>query len=486
MGHDVGGRGAPPPLQGSISIDSVPRVPLRSTLGYIPVLTGRMVNRSYRAHGEQMSEGNIEWYKCFMPWKTTNHMTQRELFINDYLRRDDTMTALCRRYGIQRRIGYKWVERYQQNGRPGLEDRSRAPLHHRNRSSPETVERILAIRREHPLWGAPKIRALLQDTAPRRKPPAASTIGEILRHEGLTRPGKKRRRTPPYQQPLAHAGAPNDVVSIDFKGWFRARNGERIDPLTLIDNHSRYVLCCQALDACDYEHVRAVMATVFREYGLPKRIRSDNGAPFASRAIAGLSRLSIWWVKLGIEVERIPPGTPSANGRQERFHRTLKQHTAEPPAATRRAQQREFGRFCREYNEQRPHQALGQRRPASVYYASPRSYHGQLPAVEYPVGYVRRMVGKRGEMYWRGRRIFVSEVLAGEPVGLEAIDDGIYRVWLAGLELGRFDVRENRVAPLSPRGDSGALGGPSQVPAATPAEESDKIVGKEKVFTCAP
>ena len=419
--------------------------------------------------------------------------------------------------------GYKWVERYQQSarcraaphGRPGLEDRSRAPptdrrhlsrpladravfqslglerpiwapLHHRNRSSPETVERILAIRREHPLWGAPKIRALLQDTAPRRKPPAASTIGEILRHEGLTRPGKKRRRTPPYQQPLAHAGAPNDVVSIDFKGWFRARNGERIDPLTLIDNHSRYVLCCQALDACDYEHVRAVMATVFREYGLPKRIRSDNGAPFASRAIAGLSRLSIWWVKLGIEVERIPPGTPSANGRQERFHRTLKQHTAEPPAATRRAQQREFGRFCREYNEQRPHQALGQRRPASVYYASPRSYHGQLPAVEYPVGYVRRMVGKRGEMYWRGRRIFVSEVLAGEPVGLEAIDDGIYRVWLAGLELGRFDVRENRVAPLSPRGDSGALGGPSQVPAATPAEESDKIVGKEKVFTMCP
>ena len=254
----------------------------------------------------------------------------------------------------------------------------------------------------------------------------------------------------------------------------------------MIDNHSRYVLCCQALDACDYEHVRAVMATVFREYGLPKRIRSDNGAPFASRAIAGLSRLSIWWVKLGIEVERIPPGTPSANGRQERFHRTLKQHTAEPPAATRRAQQREFGRFCREYNEQRPHQALGQRRPASVYYASPRSYHGQLPAVEYPVGYVRRMVGKRGEMYWRGRRIFVSEVLAGEPVGLEAIDDGIYRVWLAGLELGRFDVRENRVAPLSPRGDSGALGGPSQVPAATPAEESDKIVGKEKVFTMCP
>ena len=235
-----------------------------------------------------------------MPWETTNYMTQRELFINDYMKQHDTMAALCRRYGIQRRIGYKWVERYQQNGRAGLEDLSRAPLHHPNRCSPETVERILAIRHEHPLWGAPKIRVLLEDQEPKRKPPATSTIGEILRHEGLTRPGKKRRRTPPHEQPLAHAEAPNDVVSIDFKGWFRARNGERIDPLTLIDNHSRYVLCCQALEGCDFAHVQAVMATVFHQYGLPKRIRSDNGAPFASRAIAGLSRLSIWWVKLGI------------------------------------------------------------------------------------------------------------------------------------------------------------------------------------------
>ena len=408
-----------------------------------------------------------------MSWETTNRMTQREQFVHDYLKHDDTMAALCRRYGIQRRIGYKWVKRFQQNGRTGLKDLSRAPLRHANRSSPETGRRILEIRHQHPLWGAPKIQALLKNEQPERKPPAASTIGEILRHEGLTRPGKKRRRTPPYEGPLAHAGAPNDVLSIDFKGWFRARHGERVDPLTIIDNYSRYVLCCQALDGCDFEPVQAVMATVFNEYGLPKRMRSDNGAPFASRAIGGLSRLSIWWLKLGIEVERIPPGTPSAHGRQERFHRTLKQHTAEPPAAAKRAQQREFARFCREYNEQRPHQALGQRRPTSVYYASPRRYRGQLPAVEYPTGYLRRMVGKRGEMYWRGRRIFVSEVLGGEPVGLEAIDDGIYRVWFSTLELGRFDVRENRVAPLSPRGDNGACGGPSEAEGETPSDESD-------------
>ena len=413
-------------------------------------------------------------------------MKQRLKFINDYLQQDDTMAALCRRYGLQRSMGYQWVKRYRQEGLQGLEDRSRAPLDQAHRSSPQTVERVLEIRRDHPLWGAPKIRARLRDDEPQRKPPAASTSGEILRHEGLTNRGKKRRRTPPYNQPLAHADGPNEVLSIDFKGWFRARNGERVDPLTLLDNHSRYLLCCQALDSCDFEHVQAVLATVFREYGLPKRIRSDNGPPFASRAIAGLSRLSIWWTKLGIEVERIPPGTPSANGRQERFHRTLKQHTAQPPAATRRAQQRAFRRFRREYNDERPHQALGQRPPGSVYHPSPRPYRGQLPEVEYPTGYLCRMVGKRGEMYWQGRRIFVSEVLAREPVGLEAIDDGIYRVWFSTLELGRFDVRQNRVAPLSPRGDNGPCGAASAASSTTTSTQSDTIIGKEPLFTMCP
>ena len=305
--------------------------------------------------------------------------------------------------------------------------------------------------------------------------------------KGSLVPAKSAVARPPYQQPLAHAGAPNDVVSIDFKGWFRARNGERIDPLTLIDNHSRYVLCCQALDACDYEHVRAVMATVFREYGLPKRIRSDNGAPFASRAIAGLSRLSIWWVKLGIEVERIPPGTPSANGRQERFS----PHVEATYGPNRR--RRPGGRnseslvdFVVNTTSSDPIKRWGNGGRRVCIMPRRGAITGSCRRSSIRSDMCAGWLGKRGEMYWRGRRIFVSEVLAGEPVGLEAIDDGIYRVWLAGLELGRFDVRENRVAPLSPRGDSGALGGPSQVPAATPAEESDKIVGKEKVFTMCP
>ena len=393
-----------------------------------------------------------------MPWKQTDAMDQRMQFILDWKAARESKTELCRRYGIQRRIGYKWVQRYQRDGPAGLADCCRAPLHHPQQTKPEVLGRILEIRAEHPLWGEPKIRAVLEREKPRQHPPAASTIGEILRLEGLTRPQKKRRRTPPHSQPLAHAGEPNDVVSIDFKGWFRCLDGRRIDPLTLVDNHSRYALCCQAVDACDFAHVRAVLESVFLQYGLPGAIRSDNGAPFASRAVAGLSRLSVWWLRLGIEVERIPPATPSDNGRQERFHRTLKQHTAAPPAANRRAQQRAFESFCREYNEQRPHQALGQQVPASIYRPSDRAYPSRLPEIEYPASFLRRKVGQRGEIYWRGARIFVSEVLHGELLGLEAIDDGVYRVWFCSLQLGTFDERRGGLAPLPRRRGNGACG----------------------------
>ena len=211
---------------------------------------------------------------------------------------------------------------------------------------------------------------------------------------------------------------------------------------------------------------------MFRQYGLPRAIRSDNSAPFANRAIKGLSRLSVCWLKLGIEVERIPPARPSANGRQERFHRTLKQHTADPPAANRRAQQRAFESFCREYNEQRPHQALGQQVPASVYYPSDRPYPSQLPRIEYPSSFLRRQVGKRGEIYWRGARIFVSEVLQGEALGLEAIEDAVYRVWFSTLELGTFDERRSRLAPLSRRRDNGPSG-PASAPVSNDSEPTN-------------
>ncbi len=384
-------------------------------------------------------------------------------FILDWKAGLESKTELCRRYGMQRRIGYKWVQRYQREGPAGLADLSRAPLHHPQQITPERVARILDIRAAHPLWGAPKIRAVMRREQPQQQPPAASTIGEILRQEGLTRPRKKRRRTPPYSEPLAHAKEPNDVVSIDFKGWFPCRDGSRIDPLTLVDNASRYALCCQAVDACNFVQVRRVLEAVFLQYGLPRAIRSDNGAPFASRAIKGLSRLSVWWLRLGIEVERIPPATPSANGRQERFHRTLKQHTADPPAANRRA-----------------HQALGQQVPASLYRPSDRAYPSQLPEIEYPSSFPRRQVGKRGEIYWRGARIFVSELLYGEPLGLEAIADGVYRVWFCSLQLGTFDERRGRLAPLSRRRDNGPSGPASPVPNGCEASSSSEPPGSSE------
>ncbi len=240
-------------------------------------------------------------------------------FILDWKAGLESKTELCRRYGMQRRIGYKWVQRYQREGPAGLADLSRAPLHHPQQITPERVARILDIRAAHPLWGAPKIRAVMRREQPQQQPPAASTIGEILRQEGLTRPRKKRRRTPPYSEPLAHAKEPNDVVSIDFKGWFPCRDGSRIDPLTLVDNASRYALCCQAVDACNFVQVRRVLEAVFLQYGLPRAIRSDNGAPFASRAIKGLSRLSVWWLRLGIEVERIPRRRPAPTAARSVF-----------------------------------------------------------------------------------------------------------------------------------------------------------------------
>ena len=390
----------------------------------------------------------------FMPWEENNTMDQRMKFLVEWQHGLESKAELCRRYGIARSVGYKWAQRYQRQGPAGLQDRSRAPHHHPNQTPLDVVTRILELRYAHRLWGAPKIRALLLRQHPDQPCPSQSTIGEILRSAGLTRPRARRRRTPPHTQPLAHAAAPHDVVSIDCKGWFRCGDGSRVDPLTVVDNASRYVLCCQAVDGCDYPHVRAVMETVFREHG-PRAIGSDNGPPFATRALGGLSRLSLWWTKLGIQVERIRPARPSENGRQERFHLTLKQHTANPPARNRRAQQRRLRSFCREYNEQRPHQALQQDPPASVYQRSPRPYPQRLPEIEYEQAWVERKVQRSGYVYWRGQEVFVSEVLWGERVGFEAVEDGVYQVWFGTLALGRFDERRGRIEPIPRRRRNG-------------------------------
>lgn len=393
-----------------------------------------------------------------MPWEENSVMEQRMEFVLQWRAGLESKAELCRRYGISRRIGYKWAARYEKEGPAGLVDRSHEAHSHPNQTPPAIVERILALRYAHPLWGAPKLQAVFAREHPELPCPAASTIGEMLRRAGLSRAPQPRRRTPPHTRPLAHAGAPNDVVSIDFKGWFVCGDGRRVDPLTLVDNYSRYLLCCQAVAGCDYEHVRAALERVFRDYGLPRAIRSDNGAPFASTALGGLSRLSVWWTKLGIAVERIEPAKPQQNGRQERFHSTLKLHTANPPAANLGAQQRAFRRFRKEYNEQRPHQTLGQSTPASYYTASPRSYPRPLITPEYRFDWALRTVHKSGSIDWKGREIYLTRVLWGERVGLEPIDDGVYRIWFADLALAQFDERCGKIAPFPLRRGNGPCG----------------------------
>jgi transposase InsO family protein len=271
-----------------------------------------------------------------MPWKASSVVDERMRFVLEQEGGLHTMTELCEIYHIARETGYYWLRRYQQGGLEALEDRNRAPRQHPNQTPEEIEEAVLELRRAHMSWGPRKLKRVLERREPERGWPATSTIGEMLAREGLVIARKKRRRAPPYTQPFASADAPNRVWCADFKGWFRTGDGERIDPLTITDACSRYLLRCQLVEKADTERVRAIFESAFRECGLPRAIRTDNGAPFASRAVAGLSRLAVWWMKLGIVPERIAAGHPEQNGRHERMHRTLGQETASPPAANRR------------------------------------------------------------------------------------------------------------------------------------------------------
>ncbi len=370
-------------------------------------------------------------------------MERRNEFIDRWINEEESITELCEWFGVSRKTGYKWIERYDGGGRAGLEDQSRAPHHHPQQIGSEREEAILAARRRHPSWGARKLRRLLEDQNPEQSWPAASSMGELLKREGLVVARRKRRRTPPYTQPLAHAQAPNQVWCADFKGWFRCQDGTRCDPLTITDAYSRYLLRCRAVAKTDGVHVRAIFEAVFRECGLPEALRTDNGSPFASAAPGGLSRLSMWWLKLGIRHERIDPGCPEQNGRHERMHRTLKAETANPPEANVRRQQARFLDFEREYNEQRPHQALSYQRPAELYVGSVRRYPARVPELEYPSGVHLRKISQQGSLKWKCQRTFLSEVLAREMVGLLEVDDDLFEVYYGPVMLGWFDGRHS-------------------------------------------
>jgi transposase InsO family protein len=330
----------------------------------------------------------------------------------------------------------------------GLQDRSRAPLRSGNQTPVEIEAAVLELRREHMRWGPRKLKWMLEHAEPGIAWPAASTIGEMLSREGLAMARKKRRRVPPYTQPFAAASEPNRVWCADFKGWFRTQDGQRIDPLTVTDAHSRYLLRCQSVEKTDTERVQAIFEAAFCEYGMPEAVRSDNGAPFAARTPGGLSRLSLWWMKLGIRPERIQAGHPEQNGRHERMHRTLKQETASPSAATARAQQRAFDRFRREYNEVRPHEALGMQTPASVYVSSPRKYPGRAREPEYDSPMRVRRIQQQGQFRWKSERVFLTTVLQGERVGLLASDDRYFVVYFAEFPIALFDSRELKILPL--------------------------------------
>jgi transposase InsO family protein len=382
-----------------------------------------------------------------MAWKASSVMEEKLRFIYEYERDEETMRELCSRYGIARETGYVWLRRYSRQGAGGLVESDRAARHHPNQTPLEIEESVLELRQAHMRWGPRKLKRILDRDQPGRGWPAASTIGEIVRRAGLVVARRRRRKPEPCTEPLQHAVESNRVWCADFKGWFRSGDGTRIDPLTISDAWSRYLLRCQAVEKTDTERVRAVFEAAFREYGMPEAIRTDNGAPFASSAVGGLSRLAVWWIKLNIAHERIQAGHPEQNGRHERMHRTLKQDMH--PAHDWRSQQRELGRFRQDFNHVRPHEALDMQTPASVYEPSLRPYPARLPEVEYPDTMEVRTVKSHGHFRWKKNNIFLTEVLWGESIGLLPLRDSLFTIYFAQRPLVGFDAGRGKLVSLN-------------------------------------
>jgi len=374
-------------------------------------------------------------------------MDERLRFVMAYRAGETGMTELCRAAGISRKTGYKWVERYLSEGEAGLGDHSRAPRVQARRT-PEDIElALLAFKKRHKDYGPKKIRARLTEERPGVRWPAVSTIGGLLAKHGLVKPQVRRRKTPLYPHALLPMDKPNAVWTADFKGQFPTADGQLCYPLTVADGYSRYLITCRGMPTISRIRVFRSFEQAFREYGLPDAIRTDNGPPFSNRGL-GVSKLTAWWWKLGIRHERIEPGHPEQNGRHERMHRTLKAATAQPPAANLASQQRRFDNWRREYNGQRPHEALGQRPPSAMFGASRRPLPERLPEVTYPDGYVVRQVRQNGSIKWHSRLIFVCTSLVGDPVGLTQIDDQRWRVYFLREPIGIFDEHLNKVLPM--------------------------------------
>lgn len=380
-----------------------------------------------------------------MPWNETCPMNERKAFIHAWKSREFSIAELCRRFGISRKTGYKWINRVLAEGQAGLADRSRAAQRHPNRTPDAIVRRLLKAKHRHPDWGPATLVKWLRRRHPQRPWPAPSTAGEILKRHGLVKPRTRRKRVPPHSEPLRHATSAHAVWSADFKGQFTLGNGRWCYPLTVFDNYSRFLIDCQGLYSTALEPVKARYERAFRRWGLPRAIRTDNGYPFANCGLGGLNSLSIWLLKLDVMPERIEAGHPEQNPRHERMHRTLKDHAINPAKANLNVQQRAFNRFRQDYNHERPHQALNDRCPAELFGSSHRPYLQTVPEVTYPDAYTVRKVRSDGSIKWRGDLIYVSSALTGEPVGAAPIGNDRWQLYFAKLAIGLLDERLGRV-----------------------------------------
>jgi putative transposase len=370
-----------------------------------------------------------------MPWTETSAMDSRLSFIAACLRAEEPMSAICERHRISRKTGYKWLERYRQAGAAGLVALSSARHTLCHAIDPAIAASVLALRDGCPTWGPKKLLARLRMDYPETCWPAASTIGDLLHRLDRSKP--RRRLGDPKHTPLrTEPSAANESWSADFKGWFRTGDGVRCEPFTVTDGYSRYLLGCEAVPQVTWAQVQPRLIGLFEANGLPRALRTDNGNPFARRdGLGGLSRMSVWLLKLNVWPDHIQPGRPDQNGRHERMHRVLQEDTAAPPAATVPAQQARMDRWRMDYNTYRPHEALGQRCPASLYTASARAYPGAIAAWDYPADHhIRRVVGD-GHIRWREGTVYLSAALRGETVALARRDDGDWAVRFRGFDL---------------------------------------------------
>jgi putative transposase len=384
-----------------------------------------------------------------MAWKEVLVMEERISFVLLAAKQQQSFSSLCAEYGISRKTGYKWLERYRKYGLKALGELSRRPMSSPHKTPSEVEELILSDRRKHATWGPKKLRDLLIKEHKIVSPPSQSTIGAILKRNGV--PLRKRRKRGVFRLPLqdlTHPESANDVWTVDFKGWFRTLDGARCDPLTVMDLHSRYLLCAKLLSGQTVRATKPAFTALFKRQGLPRVIRVDNGSPFASMGIGRLSELSVWWTHLGIRVEFIKPASPQENGAHERMHGTMKAEAVKPPSANPAAQQQRLDRWRKEYNEERPHEGIGMQRPVQRYQASPRRFSGSIKPLRYPRPLKTLNVSVSGFVSWKGCSYFIGEALSKSRLGLKPLDRGIHEVYFAERLIG--ELHESAPGRLRP------------------------------------